>query len=167
VSVLLSAAALASVGLTLLAPSPRQGRRAYARCACQSWLMVRRHKGAGYLVMYQTICCCCYTFFIFFLARDRVCVSTSAPSSSPTVPHGVASSVPGDTHMLFLCLFVGTLISAGSSSPILAGRFCHHHCHHRLRLRLARCRSGQPIACTTSLSFFSRIRRRAAYHYIK
>jgi hypothetical protein len=46
--------------------------------------------------------------FIFFPVKDQVC--GPAPSSSPTVSHGVASSVPGDARMLFLRLFTGTHI---------------------------------------------------------
>ena len=52
--------------------------------------------------------------------------------------------------MLFMCLFIGTSISVGSSSPLLIGRFCHRH--HHPRPRLTRRRSGEPIAHVTSPS---------------
>lgn len=104
--------------------------------------------------------------FVFFPVRDRVYVSiahhpsahtsstsastTPAHSSSLTMSHGVASDMPGDAHILFLCLFSSTSISVGSSSLLLIERFYPRH-HHR-RPRLARRRSGQPIARVTSPS---------------
>jgi hypothetical protein len=82
--------------------------------------------------------------FVFPIG-DRVCVSIAhrpsacmsstsassplAPSSSPTVLHGTTSDVPGGTHMLFLRLFAGTVISVGSSSPLMTRRFYHQHRH--------------------------------------
>jgi hypothetical protein len=83
-------------------------------------------------------------------ASSTLASTTPTPSSSPTVPHGMASDVPGDAHMLFMCLFIGTSISVGSSSPLLIGRLCHRH--HHPRPRLTRRRSGQPIAHVTSPS---------------
>jgi hypothetical protein len=100
-----------------------------------------------------------------FSDSDRVCVSiahilsarasstsastTPAPSSSPTVLHGSASSMSGDARMLFLCLFANTSIYVGSSSPLLVGRFCHRRRHHRLHH--ARCLSSKLIVCDLTL----------------
>jgi hypothetical protein len=98
----------AMLGSRCWLPPPGQGQRARARCVCLRWSAARRHRGAGLPDDVPRNMLLLLRIFIFFPVKDQVC--GPAPSSSPTVSHGVASSVPGDARMLFLRLFTGTHI---------------------------------------------------------